>query len=287
MRFFWIAICLLAGTARADPAIWHVASKDAGEMWLLGSVHYLREQDYPLPAVIDALYERADVLVMELDLDDLDPLSAQSQFMRSAMLPAPKTLRDVVPTDLYVATQAAATKLGLDLSAFAQFEPWLVALTLMDLGMADLGYRSDRGIEQYLLNRSTRDGKQVHGLEMLSDQIAVFDRLDLSQQQALLAQTLDDMRSSEQDMDALLAAWRAGRLTELAAELSASFERFPELYEALVVERNRRWLAELEQHLARRGRALVIVGALHLVGANNVVDLLRERGFAVEPYSAP
>jgi len=287
VRALWIAIGLLAGTARADPAIWRVSSDDAGELWLLGSVHYLREQDYPLPAVIDALYERADVLVMELDLDDLDPLSVQTQFMRSAMLPAAQTLSDVIPADLYASSEAAAAKLGLELSAFAKFEPWLVALTLMDLGMADLGYRSDRGIEQYLLKRSTRDGKPVYGLETLADQITVFDALEMPKQQALLAQTLQDMRSSAHDMDALLTAWRAGRLTELAADLSASFELFPELYEALVIERNSRWLTELERLLARRDRALVIVGALHLVGANNVVDSLRERGFSVEPYAAP
>ena len=88
-----IATLLLAGIARAEPTAWRVGGDAPGEVWLLGSVHYLRERDHPLPAIVEELYGRADALVMEVDLDDLDPATVSTVSMRAAMLPPPTTTR--------------------------------------------------------------------------------------------------------------------------------------------------------------------------------------------------
>jgi uncharacterized protein YbaP (TraB family) len=47
------------------------------------------------------------------------------------------------------------------------------------------------------------------------------------------------------------------------------------------VDRNRAWAARLVELLDDDDDYLVVVGALHLVGRDSVVDLLTKRGFAV------
>jgi hypothetical protein len=84
-------------------------------------------------------------------------------------------------------------------------------------------------------------------------------------------------------MNQMVEAWRSGKLDELATTLMEDFAEFPELYATLVVDRNMRWIETLESLLAKPGRHLVIVGALHLVGEHNVVDLLAADGFVIEP----
>ena len=115
----------------------------------------------------------------------------------------------------------------------------------------------------------------------------MFDGLTAVEQEALLQQTLSELDSAGREMDELLTAWRNGSLDTLTDKLSAAFEGFPGLCETLVIDRNRNWLAELERLAAQPGRHLVVVGALHLVGEHSVVDLLRERGLRVTPYSLP
>ncbi len=286
LRHLIAATLLIAANAQGDPVAWKISTDSATQIWLLGSVHYLREQDYPLPAIIDELYDQADALVMEIDLDDLDPAIVQTRFLQAAMLQGTEPLSSVLDADVYAATQTTARSLGLDLAAFEGFEPWLVALTLMDLGMARLGFRAEQGLEQHLLQRASKDGKDVRGLETLAAQISVFDELTLAEQQALLAQTLEEIRSPESDMGELIAAWRSGSLDTLTGKLSASFSEFPGLYETLVVERNRHWAAELERLADEPGRYLVVVGALHLIGADNVIGLLRARGIDAVPIAA-
>jgi hypothetical protein len=282
LRIAFCAIVLAPFAALAGPAAWRVTGPNGGEVVLLGSVHTLRDSDYPLPPAIDAFYAAADVLVMELDLDDLEATTIQAELIRAAMLPAELRLERVLEGSLYRAAELEAGELGMDLALLDRFEPWFVAITMLDLGMSRLGYRSDRGIEQYLLGRARRDQKEVLGLESLSTQVSVFDKLTLTEQSALLEQTLAELDSAAGIMDQMIDAWRDGRLDVLSASLLSEFEAFPELYDSLVANRNAAWINEIEHLLASESRYLVVVGGLHLVGNDSVIELLGARGHRVE-----
>jgi uncharacterized protein YbaP (TraB family) len=80
----------------------------------------------------------------------------------------------------------------------------------------------------------------------------------------------------------MVAAWRDGELERLAAELLSEFDAFPGLYDTIVTKRNAAWVPTLEKMLADGRRHLVVVGALHLVGPDSVIDQLRARGHEVE-----
>ncbi len=94
--------------------------------------------------------------------------------------------------------------------------------------------------------------------------------------------TLEETAQLDTEIDKLLAAWRGGDIESLAATLSAEYEKFPELYGPLTENRNRAWIPQLVDLLDDEDDYLVIVGALHLVGRNSVVDLLEQRGYDVE-----
>ena len=278
---FFSLLCAVSGSAQAEPAAWRVTGEDTGELLLLGSIHYLRQEDYPLPSNIDELYQQADTLVMELDLDDLDTLSVENLFVEAGTLPPGSSLQTVLTPAVYELAETRSAEFGLDLAFATRLEPWLVAITLMDLGMNALGFNASRGLEQHLLRRATSDGKQVLGLETLEDQIHVFDQLSIKEQEALLLQTLNEIDSADDAMDELLNAWRDGRVNTLANELTANFEDFPILYRHLVIDRNERWLNPLRQLLETGERYLVVVGALHLVGDDSVIELLQHQGLSV------
>lgn len=279
----FVVAALVGAVAAADPPAWRVAGESDAELWLLGSVHYLRDEDYPLPAIVDALYERAGAIVMELDLDDLNPAEVQTVFLSAALPEDGATLEQRLDADVYERTRALAESLGFELRLLERFEPWFAAVTLLDMGLQQRGIRADSGVERYLLAKAAADGKAVLGLETVGQQVGVFDGLSAEEQQALLEQTLDEVETSSGAIDELIDAWRDGRLDVLADELAAEFERFPELYDALVIARNENWIEALEAHLDAPEPRLVVVGALHLVGEHSVIDLLRERGWSVEP----
>ena len=281
----WLALLatvLPVGLASADPAAWRVTGRNGAEITLLGSMHVMRPSDHPLPSSIDALVERADLIVMEVDIDDIDAAAQQRLILETAMLPQGTVLADVVDEEAYLLVEQQMRELGVDLAQLERFEPWFVAITVLELGMRRIGFQAERGVEQYLLGRARAAGKEIVGLETLEFQIGLFDALPPEQQQALLEQTLGELDEGAAVLGEMVAAWRDGELESLSAELLDEFDQFPGLYETIVTKRNRAWVPALERMLADGRRRLVVVGALHLVGPDSVIDQLRERGHDVE-----
>lgn len=277
-----MAALALQGTATADPAVWRMTGERGSEVTLLGSMHVLRPSDYPLPAAVDELIARADVIVMEIDLDDIDAATQQRVILGTAMLPQGTVLANVVDADVYAEVQRTTGELGIDLKLIERFEPWFLSVTLLDQGMRKLGFQAERGIEQHVLGQAQRTNKEIVGLETLEFQIGIFDSLPPAQQQAMLQQTLAELDEAETALSDMVEAWRDGELENLSAELLDDFDDFPGLYETLVTKRNAAWVPQLERLLTDGRRHLVVVGALHLVGADNVISLLGARGHEIE-----
>jgi hypothetical protein len=282
-----LAAALLAQPAAADPAAWRIAGERGGEVALLGSIHVLRARDYPLPPLVDQLYGRAETIVMELDLDDLDPATEQTAVLSIAALPAGETLSTVLDKKVYDLAQQRALGLGVDLKLLDHFQPWLVAITLTDVGFQKLGFDSEHGLERYLLGKAKSDRKEIVGLETLNQQLGIFAALSRKSQQAMLAQTLEELDSADATMSELEAAWREGHVETMADQLLSDFDNFPELYPELVTKRNAAWADALEKLLKDGHRYLVVVGALHLVGRDSVIEKLGARGHRVERIGAP
>jgi uncharacterized protein YbaP (TraB family) len=276
-----LAAALPAGAAVADPAAWRIVSENGGELVLLGSMHVLRPSDYPLPPAVDALVDGAESIAMELDLDDVDA-AAQQRIVFEAMLPQGTVLGDILDADVYAKVELEMRELGVDLTQLEHFEPWFLAITALDLGMRKIGFQAERGVEQYVVGRARAADKEIVGLETIEFQIGLFDALPREQQQAMLEQTLAELDEGAAVLDEMVAAWRAGELESLGAELLDEFEDFPGLYDTLVTKRNAAWVPSLERMLTDGRRHLVVVGALHLVGPDSVIELLEERGHDVE-----
>jgi uncharacterized protein YbaP (TraB family) len=276
---FWgAALGLLCSlTAQADSPVWAIRGAN-NTVFLAGSVHLLKPEHSALPASFDRAYAEAEALVMELDLDDFDPLEAQSWMLQHGMFSGETTLRQAIGEKRFQRVAAEAQRLGLPIEGLQKIEPWAIALSLMELQYAQLGYDPQLGVERQLEQRARRDGKEIRGLETLDDQLGKLDALSYELQGRFLELTVEEMHDVERQTDDLLAAWRDGDSARLAALLTTEFDEFPELYRILVTDRNRRWMPQIEQLLKDKQDYLVVVGALHLVGKEGLVELAQGRG---------
>ena len=284
-----LAVVLLCMAALAAPAPGHARDKHVlwsvqgrhNTVYLLGSIHLLRPQDGGLPAAADRAYEDAEQLVMEIDLDDLretDPMTMLVEMQRLAVLPAGESLRSVLGSD-YDDINARARAAGLDLALVDTFAPWFVATTILQLELAKRGFSPEFGIEQILANRAAGDDKPIRGLETSAEQFALLAGMPLPQQKRFLMMTLEESDQIDAQVGELVQAWREGDVNRLAELLSGEFEEFPDLYRRLTADRNRAWIGPIVDLLDDRDDYLVVVGALHLVGDDSVIELLEERGF--------
>jgi uncharacterized protein YbaP (TraB family) len=276
----WLLVVGLLGCldAQAQSPVWALHGAH-NTVYLAGSVHLLKKEDVSLPPAIEHAYASAKALVMEVDIDELDSPAAQALVLQKGMFADGSTLRDSLGKARYDRVAAEAARLGLPIEGLQQFEPWAVALTLTQLEYIQLGFDPDEGVERQLGRRAHADGKQIQGLETIEQQINILASLSKDDQAAFLEQTVMDMHDADRDTQDILAAWRSGNSAKLAALMSEDFQSYPNLYHALVTDRNRRWLPQIESLLKARQNYLVIVGALHLVGEGGLLQLVRAEGF--------
>ena len=276
-----LALLMLASTgaaAESHPLSMWQLNGASNRIYLLGSVHLLREQDYPIPSTIYTAYQDADTLIMELDMDDLDPAMTQALVGELGLIEDGRTLMDVMGDDLYAQAEEIAAEINVPLPMFAQSEPWLAAITVEQLMLTRIGFNPNLGIETHLMGKAATDGKEILGLEEFAQQLGYLDALSIDAQRSLLMQTLSEAKNIEPMMDGLIDAWRRGDIGFLEAEMLADMQRYPELYEALVVARNRDWTNQIEALLDDEQNYLIVVGALHLVGKDSVPSMLRRNG---------
>ena len=275
-----LALCLFGClSAQAASPVWAIRGAH-NTVYLAGSIHLLRAGDAALPAGFARAYGASGRLVMEIDLGALDQLDTARTLLTHGMLPEGKSLHELVGAARYRRVSAAAATLGLPEVALDREAPWMVGLQLTELEYAHLGFDPEQGVEQQLVQRARADHKPTGGLESLADEFAVFEALSQAEQARFLDMVVDDLDDAENGTSTVLAAWRRGDAARLGALLAREYRSFPALYRALVTDRNRRWLPEIERLLAGEEDCLVVVGALHLVGDGGLLEALRRDGFA-------
>jgi uncharacterized protein YbaP (TraB family) len=281
LALLWLLPSLALADSAGHPVTMWMAEGAANRVYLLGSVHLLRAQDHPLPQVIDDVYDDAETLYMELDMDDLDPLLMQSTINRLGMLDEGTSLQDVMGVELYAEAKARAAELDLPLEMLERTEPWLAAITVEQLALSRIGFNPSYGVEMHLLRKATSDGKEILGFESVEQQLAYLDGLSLDAQRDLLMQTLAESAAIQDLMDDLILAWRSGDIDYLERTLLEDVSGYPELYDTIVASRNRLWVDTIDALLEQREDYLVVVGALHLVGEDGVPQLLEQRGVRI------
>ena len=122
----------------------------------------------------------------------------------------------------------------------------------------------------------------MQGLETADYQISVFDGMTLEQQDRMLAQTIKELQTELASVGKLADAWKVGDAPTVERIVQAELKAEPLIYQRLLVDRNNNWLPKIEALFARRGHALVVVGAAHLVGPDGVVAMLKAKGYTVE-----
>jgi len=286
-----LVLCALAGTATAGNeghpvTLWRIAGA-TNSVYLLGSIHLLREQDHPLPGVIDKAYDDADVIVMEIDMDDVDPVYTQAAFNRAGVLQDGTTLQDLMGEEAFTAASEAAAAIDIPLDMLAKSEPWLAAITVELMLLYRIGFDPALGVEMTMTQRAAADGKPIEGLETIDEQLAFLDGLPIDAQREMLLQVLSEGAAMSESIGELIEAWHHGDTATLEDALLSSAVGLDELNEVLVNSRNRRWAETISTWLDDEQDYLIVVGALHLVGEQGVPALLEKRGFGIHQLSEP
>ena len=263
--------------SRGETSVWSMKG-ERNTVYLAGSVHALPKDNAAFPEQLERAYQAADVIVLEVDLEDMDPLDAVRFITAHGTLPADQSLETVVGAGQYQRISKLAASLEIPENVLTKLEPWAAALVLTQFALNKTGFDANLGIDMQITERAKTDGKPVEGLETVSDQLSVFDARTFEEQTRFLLDSTDDAPRLNDDLQKLIAAWRAGDLHALEQEFIKERAKSPQLYDALLGMRNRQWLPKIAALLKEERDYLVVVGTLHFVGRDGLLALLKQDG---------
>ncbi|MBE9504910.1 MAG: TraB/GumN family protein [Proteobacteria bacterium] len=268
-------------TAFADTSIWKVQS-DKSVLYLGGTVHLLRQSDYPLPVEYDKAYEKAALLVFEADIADLYKPETQQLLVSKGLYRDGTSLETVLSPEAYGALKKYCESAGIPVLSFNKFKPSMVMLTLLGQELQKMGIGKS-GVEEYYFRKANADKKPVKGLENIDEHIELITSMGKGNESNFILHSIKDLKEAERIINALIDGWREGdekKLYELF--IKEMKDEFPNLYKTLLVDRNRKWLPQIEDYLQTPETELVLVGAAHLIGPDGVIASLKNKGYKLE-----
>ena len=275
------ALLATAQAAQAKTFAWKATGK-GGTIYLMGSIHMMSESFYPLHPALEAAFKDSDLLVEEVDLAEMLDPGAQLGILTRGMLPANQSLDQVISPATLALVQKAAGDLGGVGGPLMRFKPWMLAIALQGMELAKAGFDPSLGLDQHFYDQAKQVGKAVQGLETVEFQISRFDGMTMAQQDRMLTETLKELATQTAAVGKLGDAWKTGDVAVIERIALADLKSDPLMYQRLLVERNKNWMPAIEALFARRGRALVVVGAAHLVGSDGLIAMLKAKGYSVE-----
>jgi len=277
----WLLAAPVQARSPEGPALWRIADADS-EIWLFGTVRLLPKDFEWRTAPIDAAFAAAQTLILEAPAGEAAGPETQRLIRAYGYNRPGVTLTDRVGADNAARLAAVAGELGAPRAALEPMRPWFAIISVTAQYIVARGFDPAYGVEQVLARQATAEGKAFEYLETVEQQIRLFADLPPEVERGFFEVGLEEIRLSGAYVEDLLAAWRAADLDTLESMLNAEMKEVaPEVYEALIVRRNRAWVEQLAEILEGRGRVFVAVGAAHLVGPDSVPALLRARGIDV------
>ena len=277
--------------------LWKVSDNDS-HVWILGSIHFADSSFYPLSPYINAAFDESEELAVEINIaDDSVAASVTANSLEKGLLPQGRRLNEVLPVALWNSLDSLCTVWNFPSTALMNMRPWLAAMTLSSIAIQRSGIDPAYGIDAVLLDSAALRGMPIVGLETAEEQVNAL--ADTSEGDTLgiyyLENTLKEISNLDSMVSQMSRAWKTGD-DSLMVQVLRSEKSNPEatardsLMEAesdrrVYKERNEKMAVGIAQFLTENRKVFVVVGTAHLVlDQENVIELLRRRGFKVERF---
>lgn len=273
-----VALAVLAlgacGTdAASDQAfLWRIG-QGATPTYLLGTVH-LGVLAEDLPSSVWQAFDASSTFVAE---SDPDVEVSQEELERLTALPDGVVLSDLFDPVIWSRLQQVFAELPEE--TLEHFHPWAVQIALQQALIPP-----QEAMDESLTARARADGKAVAFLETIGDVGEVFAGIPLQDSADAVTALLLDPSGYVAAVNALIDLYRRGDVAQMQramwGEAGDTVEGSAQ-DDVILRQRNQAWLSAVEQY-ARAGATFVAVGLAHLIGPDNLLGMLADKGLFAE-----
>lgn len=274
-------------TKHPQSSVWKV-SKEGHTIFIGGTIHLLRASDYPLPDEFLTAYQRSNEIMFETDIAALELPANQFKLMQIMTLPDTITAKDKLNDITWKKLQNYAQTNDFPLKAFMKFEPAFISMLITLQQMQAMGFEREFGVESHFNKLAEKDKKSILFLESTDEQLSFLKRMLAGDPNEMMMNTFNEIDKTPTMIKDMTQAWRVGDVRTLEKiGISPMKKEAHNIYEILLVQRNKNWVPQIERIFKKKQSTFILVGGLHLVGKDSVLALLKKKGYKIEPLTLP
>lgn len=279
-----LLICLLTLCAtfgysqkNENSLLWKISGKGLKQpSYLFGTMHITCDATLE-PKVLKAL-DVTKQLFLEINMDDP---ALQAKMMQGMMMKDGKKMSTLTtPEDFAIVSDFLNKNLGMSAKLLDSFKPSLVAMMLAPK-MMDC---TPESIEMELMRVTKEQNETVSGLETIEKQLALFESIPYEEQmKELVTMAKEGIEKQKEQGKKLEAVYKSQDLKAIADFMNEEENKmYSDNSDILLTDRNQSWISKIEE-AAKTTPTFFGVGAAHLGGDDGVINLLRKKGYKVEP----
>lgn len=280
LTFITILIPFFALSAFSQSSVWKIEG-NGSQMYIGGSIHKLRRQDYPLPNVFFKALANAQILVLETDVSEVNKPENVKYVVETMKFQNDSTLATVLSNEVYNKLDSTCIEYGIKLDEKNKLKPFF-AVKELTYKVMKLNEITEDGVDIKLFKKAKEEGKLTLYLETFEDYLHILKQMTNIDGDDLVLYNLLDAEKNKEEFDEIVHSWKNGE-TKLMIELNEELKHsFPEIYQTLLFERNNNWMPQLEKYMETPEIEFVVVGAMHLPGPDGILQKMKKKGFKVE-----
>ena len=283
-KYFFVFILLwsiASSHAYANSPVWKI-SKNGNHLFLGGTIHLLTQADYPLPSAFEAAYKNSMILVLETDLQKYTAPEFQQKMIQKTMYQGDQDITQVLQPETIEALKTHLASRGIPLKPMLKFKPGMLSISLTMIELQTLGLVGT-GVDQFYSLRAINESKKMRYLETVDEQLEFLVNMGQGSENELILYTLNDIEHLPKFLGSMKEAWKRGDNAQMQrVAMDPWIDRFPHMYDSLIVDRNNNWVPQIEEMLRTEEIELILFGYLHLVGEDGILEQLEVRGYTIE-----
>lgn len=272
-------------TAPSSPAMWKATAADGNVLYLVGSIHALMPESYPLSSTVGAAFDECSAVAVEIENVNIADFLVEDEPEYPKTLDKGDTLKNHLTDDEYSALMDYLARHDIDSSRFENSTPWN-AYNAFAYDYQEGVLSSEYGFDRLMQIQANIVEKEVMSVETLEAKYAYLPEMD----ERVVGMLIKLAATEGEDISGQYAQlWSAGEIEELT-DLSMSDAGIPPEYKELwqqylkyaIYDRNIIMADKAEEYLNSGQKVFMTVGSNHLVGDKGVVALLKAKGYTVE-----
>lgn len=283
--FFFIQSAAVAEEVKG-PNLWSISDDDT-TVYIFGTIHLLNQEVEWITPQFQEAFATADGLILELSPEQSSQAVFQPLMVKYGDLPEGESISDYLTKENYSKLTEMLEDIEVPVNALDKLRPWLAEVSLYNHVAFSKGFMSEYWVEFILEESARNNGIPIYGLETAEVLISNLAGVSKESQNFLIELTLEELEFLEENFVQVRDLWLAGDMEGLRSYFHEDLEKAPNLAEGLIYQRNRNWIGEIQGIMEIPGIYLLAVGTRHLVGKQNLLELLEKAGYDVVLMEQP